>query len=80
MVTEPHPGFLVSAARRDTGGSTQPHAYLVSGQPCVLLFLVRCGQTSTDWSMCEGMASPGRAVHQHGLTDAVLEPRDVQTF
>lgn len=37
MVTEPHPGFLVSAAKRDTGGSTQPRAHLVSGQPCALL-------------------------------------------
>lgn len=89
MVTEAHPGFLVSVARRDTGVSTQPcayvvsgqpHAHLVSGQPCALLV---SGQVWTDISRLEhvyGMASRGWAVHQHGLADAVLEPRDVQTF
>lgn len=80
MVTEPHPGFLVSAARRDTAGPLSHALTWFPVSQMLTWFLVRCGQTSADWSTCMGMASRGRAVHQHGLADAVLEPKDVQTF
>ena len=56
MVTEPQSGFLVSAARKDTGGSTQPHAYLVSGQPCALLV---SGQVWTDVDRLEHVCGDG---------------------